>query len=211
MAIFSLARAVWLHLLVLLLTLRYLIVLVLLIHYLAPFRHRLPLVPLILPLSLFQKTESLSNFNFKLLYLPSNLPSSRTHCNSHLSIPRHITSCNTSQYSMAHAQLELSVNCSPSVALRVLDAARTSYQGAASDVRFVCMLCKVLTLLGDLKQIRWILQSVIGVTAVVTPPVTLIMGAANVITSGLTEITSGFGDKGSSRGPRLVTPGSGTC
>jgi hypothetical protein len=111
---------------------------------------------------------------------------------------------------MAHAQLELNVNCSPTIALKVLSAARTSYPSAACDVRYVCMLCRVLTLLGDLKQIRWIFQTIIGEAVVITPPAPLVAGAANLVTSGLTEITSGFGDKGNARGPKPTTPGSGT-
>lgn len=115
------------------------------------------------------------------------------------------------QFSMAHAQLELNVNCSPTIALKVLTVARTSYPSAASDVRYICMLCRVLTILGDLKQIRWIFQTIIGEAVVITPPMTLVAGAANLVTSGLTEITSGFGDKGNARGPKPTTPGSGTC
>lgn len=111
---------------------------------------------------------------------------------------------------MAHAQLELNVNCSPTIALKILSVARTSYPSAASDVRYICMLCRVLTILGDLKQIRWIFQTIIGEAVVITPPVPLVAGAANLVTSGLTEITSGFGDKGNARGPKPTTPGSGT-
>ena len=114
------------------------------------------------------------------------------------------------QFSMAHAQLELNVNCSPTIALKILSTARTSYPSAAGDVRYVCMLCRVLTLLGDLKQIRWIFQTIIGEAVTITPPVPLVAGAVNLVTSGLTEITSGFGDKGNARGPKPTTPGSGT-
>ena len=96
---------------------------------------------------------------------------------------------------MAHAQLELNVNCAPLIALKVLNIARTSYPTAACDVRYVCMLCKVLTLLGDLKQIRWIFQSIIAEPAVVTPSVPLIPNAPNVITSGLSEVLSVLNEK----------------
>ena len=68
------------------------------------------------------------------------------------------------------------------------------------------MLCKVLTLLGDLKQIRWIFQMIIAEPAVITPVVPLVSGAPNLITSGLTEATSGFGDK-TARGK--AAPGTG--
>ena len=97
---------------------------------------------------------------------------------------------------MAHAQLELNINCAPLIALKVLNTARISFPTAACDVRFVCMLCKVLTLLGDLKQIRWIFQSIIAEPAVLTPYVPLVAGAPNVITSGLGEMASVFADKG---------------
>ena len=98
---------------------------------------------------------------------------------------------------MAHAQLELNVNCSPLVALKILNMARTSFPSAAHDVRFVCMLCTVLTVLGDLKQIRWIFQTILSEPVVISPPIVLVPGAPNLITSGLSEISSGFGDRSS--------------
>ena len=106
---------------------------------------------------------------------------------------------------MAHAQLELNVNCSPSIALKILSLARVSFKCAACDIRFICMLSHVLTLLGDLKQIRWVFQTIIGETVVITPPVSLVAGAANLITSGLTELPSGFGDRAGSKGPKSAT------
>ena len=99
------------------------------------------------------------------------------------------------QFSMAHAHLELNVNCSPLIALKVLNVARASSPSAAYDVRFVCMLCHVLTIIGDLKQIRWIFQTILSEPAVISPPVVLVPGAPNLITSGLSEITSSFGEK----------------
>lgn len=63
---------------------------------------------------------------------------------------------------ISHAQLELEINCNPKIALKVLDMARISYINASNDIRFVKMLSHVLTLLGDLKQIRWIFQTVLG-------------------------------------------------
>ena len=96
---------------------------------------------------------------------------------------------------MAHAQLELNVNCSPVIALKILNMARATFPSAAHDVRFVCMLCTVLTVLGDLKQIRWIFQTILSEPVVISPPISLVPGAPNLITSGLSEISSGFGDK----------------
>ena len=112
---------------------------------------------------------------------------------------------------MAHAQLELNVNCSPLIALKILNLARVSFKCAACDIRFICMLSHVLTLLGDLKQIRWVFQSIVGETVVITPPVPLVAGAANLITSGLTELSSGFGDRGGTKGSKSGAPGSGAC
>ena len=109
------------------------------------------------------------------------------------------------QFSMAHAQLELNVNYSPSIALKILNLARVSYKCAACDIRFICMLSHVLTLLGDLKQIRWVFQTIVGETVVITAPVPLVAGAANLITSGLTEMSSGFGDRLGSKGPKSAS------
>lgn len=63
---------------------------------------------------------------------------------------------------MANAKLELEVNCSPQTALNVLNLAQKACPGCFKDTFYVKAITRVLTLLGDLKQIRWVLQTALA-------------------------------------------------
>jgi hypothetical protein len=63
---------------------------------------------------------------------------------------------------VAHAAMELQVNNEPNVALRVLNAAREQHSTAFSNVMYIKLLTKVLTRLGDFRQIRWIYEVTVG-------------------------------------------------
>jgi len=66
------------------------------------------------------------------------------------------------ELSLANAKLELEVNCAPQVALNVLNMAQRSNPLCLKDTFFIRTISRVLTLLGDLKQIRWIFQSALN-------------------------------------------------
>lgn len=67
-----------------------------------------------------------------------------------------------SQLYLAHAKLELEVNCAPQVALGVLNLAQKACPDCFKDAFFVQAITRVLTLLGDLKQIRWVFQTALA-------------------------------------------------
>lgn len=58
--------------------------------------------------------------------------------------------------------MELEVNCSPQVALNVLNMAQKHNAACLKDAYFVQAITRVLTLLGDVKQIRWIFQTALS-------------------------------------------------
>jgi hypothetical protein len=114
---------------------------------------------------------------------------------------------------MAHAELELDVNCNPKVALRILELAKTVDPIGTSDVDFIWLLTRVLIRLGDLKQIRWVYElvlsddhSTLGTSAVALTLSTARLGSytglaglqASSTTSGdsstLSVVTSGLTD-----------------
>lgn len=66
------------------------------------------------------------------------------------------------ELSLANAKLELEVNCSPQIALNVLNMAQRANPLCLKDSFFIRTISRVLTLLGDLKQIRWIFQSALS-------------------------------------------------
>jgi hypothetical protein len=63
---------------------------------------------------------------------------------------------------LAHAKLELEVNCAPQVALGVLNLAQKACPDCFKDTFYVQAITRVLTLLGDLKQIRWVFQTALA-------------------------------------------------
>lgn len=66
------------------------------------------------------------------------------------------------ELSLANAKLELEVNCAPQIALNVLNMAQRSNPLCLKDSLFIRTISRVLTLLGDLKQLRWIFQSALS-------------------------------------------------
>jgi hypothetical protein len=69
-----------------------------------------------------------------------------------------VTECGADKIYMEHAKLESEVNCDAAVAERVLMCARDQYPACARDPIFVCTLVKLLASMGNLQQIRWIMQ-----------------------------------------------------
>lgn len=63
---------------------------------------------------------------------------------------------------MSHAQLELDVNCSPDVCVRVLELARATFPTEAGSSQFVRLMVRALLRLGDLAKIRWAYSTVLG-------------------------------------------------
>lgn len=116
---------------------------------------------------------------------------------------------------MAHAQLELEVNCSAEVALKTLDLAQLTCPSALNDMRYLRLAIHVLSLRGDLRQVRWLFQTALGDAAsqlagggsgIVVEAINrsnfLSIVAANLITSGLQDVNTG-----SRKGP-FGAPGS---
>ena len=64
---------------------------------------------------------------------------------------------------MAHALLELDVNNEPQVALKVLEMAKTQHPAATNCVSFLKLIARVLVRLGDVRQLRWVFQTALGV------------------------------------------------
>lgn len=63
------------------------------------------------------------------------------------------------QLYMAHALTELEVNCLPDIALNVLNTAQKNSPEATQNTHFIKLIVRILVQMGDIKQIRWILQS----------------------------------------------------
>ena len=66
------------------------------------------------------------------------------------------------QLHLVHAKMELEINCQPETALKVLDLARSKYSTCLSSISYVRAVIRVLTRLGDIKQIRWICQTALS-------------------------------------------------
>jgi hypothetical protein len=60
---------------------------------------------------------------------------------------------------MAHATLELEINASPRIALQVLTVAKNKHPEVLRNCSFVRLFAQVLVQLGDVQQLRWLLQS----------------------------------------------------
>jgi hypothetical protein len=65
------------------------------------------------------------------------------------------------QIFLSHAKLEFEVNNDPRLAVTILNLARSTYSPALcmENVHFVKQLCRILTAVGDIQQIRWIFQT----------------------------------------------------
>ena len=65
------------------------------------------------------------------------------------------------QIFLSHAKLEFEVNNDPKLAVTILNLARSTYSPALcmQNVHFVKQLCRILTAVGDIQQIRWIFQT----------------------------------------------------
>jgi hypothetical protein len=63
------------------------------------------------------------------------------------------------QLLMVHARLEEEVNCDLATALRVFDIIREKYPNCMKNMIFIRSVFKVLTALGQLKQIQWLYQT----------------------------------------------------
>lgn len=64
---------------------------------------------------------------------------------------------------LAHALLELEVNCKPEVALKILHLAREfDVSACLSNLNYIRLCVRVLLRMGDLEQIRWIMQCVLS-------------------------------------------------
>lgn len=65
------------------------------------------------------------------------------------------------QLFLSHAKLEFEVNNNPRLAVTILNLARSTYSPAMcmQSVHFVKQLCRILTAVGDIQQIRWIFQT----------------------------------------------------
>ena len=60
---------------------------------------------------------------------------------------------------LAHAQLEMEINCAPQVALKALQLARKNYPACGKDIRYLRCAASVLRRIGDVQLLRWIFQS----------------------------------------------------
>ena len=106
---------------------------------------------------------------------------------------------------ISHAQLELEVNCNPSVAIKVLELAKLAHPSCVKDVRFVRVMTQCLIRIGDIKQIQWLFQVALGSEAVAVanvssnfignPPASILGGSGgatkeNLVVSGIHEMNS---------------------
>jgi hypothetical protein len=66
------------------------------------------------------------------------------------------------QICLSNAKLELEVNCSPQVALKVLTMVQKCYPTCFKEPLFIQAITRVLVTLGDLKQLRWIFQTALA-------------------------------------------------
>ena len=63
---------------------------------------------------------------------------------------------------VSHASLELEVNKEPNVALKVLELAKEHDPTAYTNILYIKVLTKVLTDLGDFRQLRWVYEAHVG-------------------------------------------------